>query len=101
MKKVFISQGYSYDLNTAYGKAKEYSKQVAEHGHMPVSPVLMFHHVYDNGVDYHIVIGNCFELIRMCDEVWVFDREGDSKGVASEVACAEMLGKKVITIIGG
>ena len=93
--KIFISQGYSYDPKWAYECAKDYSRQVAKLGHMPISPVLMFHHVYDNGSEYHKVLYNCFALIKYCDELWVLDNNGESKGVCAEIAYAETLGKPV------
>ena len=93
--KIFISQGYSYDPEKAYELAKIYSREVAKQGHIPISPVAMFHGVYCNDTEYQRVIFNCFALINDCQEVWVFDGEGESQGVCVEIAYAEMYGKPV------
>ena len=93
--KIFISQGYSYDPNKAYDLARVYARKVASEGHIPISPVLLFHLVYDNSSQYQQVIYNCFALIKDCDAIWVFDGEGESQGVCTEIAYAEIYGKPV------
>jgi len=93
--KIFISQGYSYDPERSFELAREYSKTVMEAGHIPISPVRMFHSIYNNFDDYQQIIYNCFALINDCHEIWVFDGEGESQGVCVEIAYAEMYGKPV------
>lgn len=93
--KIFVSHGYTYDPEKSYELAKQYSRYVAEKGHIPISPVLMFHHVYCNSSQYQQVIYNCFMLINICDELWVFDGHGESQGVCAEIAYAEVMGKLV------
>lgn len=93
--KIFVSQGYSYDPKGAYDLARVYARSVAQEGHIPVSPVLLFHEVYDNSRDYQRIIMNCFTLINDCDALWVFDAFGESQGVCAEMAYAEIMGKPV------
>ena len=93
--KIFVSQGYSYDPNRAYELAREYARSVAQEGHMPISPVLLWHGIYDNNRDYQRVIMNCFTLINDCQELCVFDAYGESQGVCAEMAYAELMGKPI------
>ena len=36
------------------------------------------------------------DLLRICDEVWVFDENGTSEGLKGEITFASQLGKPVI-----
>ena|SRR3990167_4066764 len=95
---VFISQDYSYDPTLAVKRAYAYSKYVVRAGHIPLSPVLLFHGVRDNGTDYFPIITDCFRLIDRCDEVWEFDgdREGHGRVLERQYALSA---KKVIYFI--
>ena len=97
--KIFVSQGYTYNPGKAHDLALSYARRVARDGHIPISPVLLFHNVYDNGSEYQRVILNCFSLIKDCDELWIFDRHGESQGVCAESAFAEMMGIPVRVIL--
>lgn len=95
-KLIFISHGYSYNPAESYENAKRYAQVVARYNHIPISPVLLFSHVYDNGNQYELIIENCKRLIDVCDEVWIFN--GDSNGVMEEMEYA-CLQKKPIIIV--
>src|SRR3990172_5226061 len=92
---VFISQDYSYDPTLAVKRAYAYSKYVVRAGHIPLSPVLLFHGVRDNGTDYFPIITDCFRLIDRCDEVYEFDCDQEGHGRILERKYAETAGKPV------
>jgi len=92
---VFISQDYSYNPTLAVKRAYAYSKYVVKAGHIPLSPVLLFHGVRDNGSDYFSIITDCFRLIDRCDEVWEFDGDREGHGRVLEREYAKTAGKLV------
>lgn len=97
-KLIFISHGYSYNPSESYENAKKYAQFVARYNHIPISPVLLFHGVYNNGSQYELIIENCKRLIDKCDEVWMFDRNGDSAGVREEMKYAYLQKKRIVII---
>lgn len=98
MKLIFISQPYSYNPKEAYEDAKIFARYVAAFDYIPISPVLMFHHTFSNK-DYQQIIYNCFTLIKLCDEIWIFNPKNIlSHGVLSETAYAQTL-QKIVKLI--
>lgn len=95
MKLIFISQPYSYNPEDAYERAKVYTRYVVANARIPVSPILMFHWTYNNS-NYQQIIYNCFQLIRLCDKLWVFELPTiKSSGMDCEIAYATTLNKPI------
>jgi hypothetical protein len=95
---IFISQAYSYNPSVAYEKAKLYARYVVEKGHNPISPVLLYHHAYNNSA-YMTIISNCFSLIRLCDQTWMFNyKPNTSPGMDCEGAYALTLPKPMLYV---
>ena len=78
--------------------AAEYSRRVVDAGHTPITPHLYFSRFIDDHQPEERERGLQMskELLRLCDEVWVFDENGTSEGMKGEITFASQLGKPVI-----
>ena len=77
--------------------AAEYSNTVRKEGHTPVTPHLYFSAFIDDHVSEERADGIRMgqELLRICDEVWVFAENGTSEGMRTEIELASSIGKPV------
>ena len=71
-------------LDENYMKALNYSRYVKSKGHIPINPVTMNHGVYDwrEPSQREQAKRSGRELLKICDEVWVFG----TKGIKGEMA---------------
>jgi len=71
-------------LDENYIKALNYSRYVKSKGHIPINPVTMNHGVYDwrEPSQREQAKRSGRELLKICDEVWVFG----TKGIKGEMA---------------
>ena len=78
-------------------RAAEYSRRVAAEGHIPITPHLYFSNFMDDQKpeDRKRVQEMGQELLRLCDEVWVFDENGTSEGMRAEIEQASRDGKPI------
>lgn len=77
--------------------AAKYSKTVVDEGHIPITPHLYFKEFIDDHEpeEREKGLAMSLELLRQCDEVWVFDENGTSNGMKGEIELANQLGKPV------
>lgn len=78
-------------------RAAEYSRRVAAEGHIPITPHLYFSNFMDDQKpeDRKRSQEMGQELLRLCDEVWVFDENGTSEGMRAEIEQASREGKPI------
>lgn len=94
MKKVYICHPFSTHGNpvTNMQLVTEICKVIAEINVIPVSPLhaFSFFTIKDNEnySIYRKIIDYCIELLRCCDQIWVFDKWWKSKGCVKEVKYA-------------
>jgi hypothetical protein len=69
------------------------SKFVLDKGFAPVNPFMNFEYFLFDGADYNHIIKATNNIIKKCDEVWVFGNISD--GVYYEIKLARKLGKKI------
>ena len=79
-------------------KAADYSAAVVREGHIPITPHLYFSHFIDDHKPQEREKGleMSRELLRICDQVWVFSENGISDGMKGEINFAGQLGKTVL-----
>ena len=77
--------------------AAAYSAEVVKEGHIPITPHLFFSAFIDDHDPQEREKGLAMskELLRLCDEIWVFDENGTSEGMKGEIMLASTLGKPV------
>ncbi len=77
--------------------AVEYTRRVIEEGHTPITPHIMLKDALDdhNPDDREKGLAISKELLKCCDEVWVFAENGTSEGMMGEIEYASELGKQV------
>lgn len=96
MKKIFVSSPYSGDIETNVKNAIVYCKVVTRMGFLPIAPHLYFPQFLDDTDEVErskgILMG-C-ELMKDCDEVWVFGSR-ISKGMQQEIDFAEAINKPI------
>lgn len=71
----------------------EICMEVIDKGYLPISPINMFDFIQDEKDLRDDILQVCYDLIDICDEVWVY---GCSTGCKFEDAYARLMGKKVI-----
>ena len=92
--KPYSAEQYERNLHLA----AVYCAEVASEGHVPIAPHLYFSEFLDDEVpeDREAGIRMGQEVLKICDEVWVFGAEsGIGDGMAAEIKLAESLGKPV------
>lgn len=84
-KKIYISHSYSGLEENKRDIEEKVKKLVKEYPNCVfISPVHTFGYLYDS-YPYDIGIDLCIELLKMCDEMWIVDRNFvNSKGVMVE-----------------
>ena len=97
MRKVFVSHPFASDPNQNKKNVDEICKWIIENGEnvLPVSPIHLFSFVEDEKGIRDDIIAMCFDLIDICDEVWLIDMNDDSVGMAIEKNYAK-LGNKIV-----
>lgn len=88
MKKVFISSPYRGDVKANTEKARAYSRSAYEEGCIPIAPHLLFPQFLDEDNERERADGIAMglELLRDCDEVWVF--RATTEGMEQEIRFA-------------
>ncbi len=99
---VYVCCAYSGD-DEDYHKAITYCKHVAVQGHIPFSSTVMLHGILDGG-HYERMLNMLqvgFEMIRIADEVWVFEEDGEiTQDMLHQKELAKQLGKKILQLGG-
>ena len=108
MKKIFIcsrlrgSFGLQLlNLQKNKKRARQFSRKVIMQGHLPFTPHIYFTQFLDelNEKERNQGINAGLEWIKLCDEVWVFDKE-ISEGMKKEIDFAKKNNIKVKNVRG-
>lgn len=93
VRKVFVSSPLAGDYNENIKRAQQYCRTVLLQGYMPLAP-----HVYytnfleeNNEVERQLGMDMGLRWLAECDEMWVFDKNGISKGMKVEIEMATKL----------
>lgn len=85
------------DYETNLKKAKEYCREAALHGYIPIAP-----HVYftlflndENETERKLGMGYGWKLLRECNEVWVYGPD-ITEGMSKDIKIAKKLRKKIV-----
>lgn len=95
-KKIYVVSKYAGDVEKNVSYAITYCKFVIAMGHQPIASHLLYPQMLDDNVPEERHLGCDFgmNLLRICDEVWVFGSEY-SKGMEAEVSKARQLGMMI------
>lgn len=101
MKKVYICSPCRGDYINNIANAKKYCREAVMTGVLPIAPHIYFTQFLDDLVpeerETGLAVG--LELLKLCDEVWVYGIENPSEGMSAEIRLAEQLGIPVIDAI--
>ena len=93
MKKIFVSSPLAGDYENNIKNAQKYCREVLLQGYMPLAP-----HVYytnfleeNNEVERQLGMDMGLRWLAECDEIWVFNQNGISKGMQVEIDMATKL----------
>ncbi len=99
---VYVCSAYDGEYED-YKKAIEYCKYVVAQGHIPFSNIVMLHSVLD-GNHYEKMLQMLqvgFEMIRIVDEVWVFEEDGEiTQDMLHQKELAKQQGKEILQLGG-
>ncbi len=95
-KKIYVVSKYAGDVKKNVSYAITYCKFVIAMGHQPIASHLLYPQMLNDNVPEERQLGCDFgmNLLRICDEVWVFGSEY-SKGMKAEVSKARQLGMMI------
>lgn len=98
MKKVYICSPCRGDYEKNIAKAQEYCREAALDGVLPIAPHVYLTQFLADTVPAERELGMSLglELLRGCDEVWVYGVTAPSAGMAAEIKLARELGIPVI-----
>ena len=98
MKKVYICSPCRGDYEKNIAKAQEYCRAAALAGAIPIAPHVYLTQFLSDTVPAERELGLSLglELLRDCDEVWVYGITAPSAGMAAEIKLADELGIPVI-----
>jgi hypothetical protein len=103
---IFISSPYSHPdksvVENRFESTCELVAKLLNKGHYVMSPIVHGHNLlkYDLPGDWEFWQGYCIDMIKRCEEVWVYNINGweDSSGVKGEIEVAKKIGKRVFLI---
>lgn len=97
MKRVYICSPLRGDLENNIKNAKEYCRMACLFGTLPVAPHIYFTAFLDDNIEHERLLGMelGIELLKDCQEVWVFTNGEPSHGMKAEIEVAEKMGLKV------
>jgi hypothetical protein len=86
MKKCFICSPFRGDIPGNTRRAEQYCKLAIRAGYLPIAPHLYFTRFFneDNLHERNMGIEMGIELLRLCDEMWVFGAE-PTEGMRCEI----------------
>ena len=97
MKKIFVCSKLRGNIENNIKRTKEFCREVCLEGNVPIAPHIYFtqflNELNENernlGIDYGI------ELLKNCDELWIFDKD-ISSGMQKEINIAKKLNIKIV-----
>ena len=89
--KIFICSKLRGNIKKNLERAKQFSREVFMQGHIPFTPHIYFTQFLDelNEEERNQGINAGLEWVKLCDEVWVFDKEL-SEGMKKEIDFAKI-----------
>jgi len=97
VKRVYVCSPLAGDIEGNMEKAKNYCREAMEHGVLPIAVHVYFPQFLDdnNPIERESGMKMGLELLKLCDEVWVY---GDtiSSGMAREIEFANEIGIQVV-----
>ena len=91
---VYICSPYRDSPHVNVMRARQYCKFAVSRGRIPIAPHLYFPQFLSETDERERAMDMNFELMRLCDEIWVFG-EKITAGMAAELAHAERLRKSI------
>ena len=97
-KLIFVSSKLRGDMENNMKLAECLCPIVTLKGHIPVAPHIYFTRFLDDRSQNERELGLAcgLELLKLCQEIWVFNLDGISEGMQREIDFAKKLGKKVV-----
>lgn len=102
MHKIYICSPYRGDGTCSARKenvarARQYARQAALMGYIPIAPHLYFTQYLDDNVPQERQLGLKFgiELLQECAELWCFGLDSPSEGMRAELDAARKYGVPV------
>jgi len=87
---VYICSPYRDNPRVNVMRARNYCKFAVEQGKLPIAPHLYFPQFLSESTERDKAMQMNFELLRLCDEVWVFG-DNITEGMAAEISHAKMV----------
>lgn len=97
-KKVYVVSQYAGDIESNVVAAIKACQFVIRNEKIPIASHLIYPQMLDDGNEAEREIGTMYglALLAICQEVWIFQRDGFmSRGMLGEEAEAKRLGKKI------
>lgn len=93
-KKIYVCSPLSGDMERNIQKARGYCLRIVGMGFLPIAPHIYFTQFLDDTDLEQREIGMFWgnELLKGCDEIWVFGIEQPSRGMKAEIEMAERCG---------
>jgi len=85
MKKIFVCSPYRGNVKENIKKAKQYSRDIALNGDIPITPHIYFTQFLDDNNPKEVKLGMKMakELLKMCDDIKIFGIP--TKGMEEEI----------------
>lgn len=99
-KLIYVCSPVKGDVEANIAKAKEHCKTILIMGHIPLAPHVAFSGILNDDVpqERETALSIGLELVKRCDEVWVFV-ERISEGMRGEIELAKEIGVPVKTVL--
>ena len=93
MKLVYVCSPYRGNIEHNTARARRYCRFAITQKAVPIAPHILFTQFLDDDIPEERQIGlqQGLELLKHCDEIWVFG-ERISEGMQGEIAAAQQLG---------
>jgi len=93
-KLVYICSPLRGDIERNIIKAQSYCREAVELGVIPIAPHVYFTQFLNDLIPEERKIGMelGIELLKKCDEVWVYGIQNQSEGMKAEIELAKELG---------
>lgn len=94
-RKIYVASKHAGDVDANVAAAIGYCRRVIDEGYMPIASHLLYPQILNDNIPEERDLGLLFglNLLRTCDEVWVFGTV--SPGVAREIEEAKRLKKQI------
>lgn len=97
MKVVYICSRYAGDIETNVAWAIKYSQFVYRKGYLPICVHTFLDKVTGLSEAEHreelLKVG--LDFVKICDELWIFEKDGISSGMKNEIKLAQELKMKI------